>query len=213
MRKARINPFKFEHFDLPDRALVADNVEQLDPVGLMFQTGYLTIGRMQSDTLGLRYTLHYPNEEVRRSFSSGLLTEYSQTVPSFEGSFSLELQQALLRLNWKVFFATINRVLTGIPYEIFPAKEDYIHSLVHLMLISTGLRTQSRVQTATGRIDTLLETPTHSIIFEFKLKGTAKSALKQIDTVGYADSISSLVVKIGVRFDLEKKQITQWVVA
>ncbi len=213
VRKARINPFKFEHFDLPDRALVADNVDNLDPVGLMFQTGYLTIGRLQSDTLGLRYTLRYPNEEVRRSFSSGLLTEYSQSLPSFEGSFSLELQQALLDLNWRVFFATINRILTSIPYEIFPAKEDYIHSLVHLMLISTGLRTQSQVQTAHGRINTLLETPSHSIIFEFKLKGTAKSALKQIDALGYADGISRPVVKVGVRFDLEKKQITQWVVA
>ncbi len=213
IRAAQINPFVFEHLELPDSALVATNVEHIDPLGLMFQTGYLTIQKIESDGLGTRYTLAYPNEEVRQAFSSSLLGEYSHSVPSFIGGFSLELQRAVTRLNWDVFFATINRVLAGIPYEIFPAKEDYIHSLVHLMLIGTGYRTQSQVQTANGRIDTVLETLTHSIIFEFKIKGTAKSALKQIDAVGYASSFSRPVVKVGVRFDLEKKQITGWATA
>jgi hypothetical protein len=213
IRAAKINPFVFEHLVLPDQALVATDVERIDPLGLMFQTGYLTIQKIESDVLGTRYTLSYPNEEVRQAFSSGLLAEYSQSVPSFIGGFSLELQGALARLNWNLFFATVNRVLAGIPYEIFPRREDYIHSLVHLMLIGTGYKTQSQVQTSTGRIDTLLETLTHSIIFEFKIKGTAKSALKQIEAVGYADSLSRPVVKVGVRFDLEKKLITQWAIA
>jgi hypothetical protein len=213
IRAAQINPFVFEHLELPDSALVATNVEHIDPLGLMFQTGYLTIQRIESDQFGTRYTLAYPNEEVRQAFSSSLLAEYSHAVPSFIGGFSLELQRAVTQLNWDVFFATINRVLTGIPYEIFPKREDYIHSLVHLMLISTGFKTQSQVQTANGRIDTILETRTHSIIFEFKIKGTAKSALKQIETMNYASDFSRPVVKVGVRFDLEKKQITQWAVA
>jgi hypothetical protein len=212
IRAAQINPFVFEHLVLPDQALVATDVERIDPLGLMFQTGYLTIQKIESDVLGTRYTLSYPNEEVRQAFSSSLLAEYSQSVPSFIGGFSLELQRALAELDWNTFFASVNRVLAGIPYEIFPKREDYIHSLVHLMLIGTGYRTQSQVQTATGRIDTLLETLTHSIIFEFKIKGTAKSALKQIETVGYASSFSKPVVKVGVRFDLEKKLITQWAV-
>ncbi len=213
IRAAQINPFVFEHLELPDSALVATNVEHIDPLGLMFQTGYLTIQKIDSDALGTRYTLAYPNEEVRQAFSSSLMQEYSHSVPSFIGGFSLELQRAIKQLNWDVFFATINRVLAGIPYEIFPAKEDYIHSLVHLMLISTGYRTQSQVQTSSGRIDTVLETPTHSIIFEFKIKGTAKSALKQIEALGYASHFSRPIVKVGVRFDLEKKLITQWAIA
>ncbi len=212
IKSAQINPFVFEHIQLPDSALVATDVEMLDPLGLMFQTGYLTIQHIESDQLGIRYTLSYPNEEVRRAFSSSLMQVYSHQVPSYIGGFSLELQRAITNLDWKTFFATINKVLTSIPYEIFPRKEDYIHSLVHLMLISTGYRTQSQIQTANGRIDTLLETNTHSIIFEFKIKGSAKSALKQIDMTGYADGLTRAVVKIGVRFDLEKKQISGWAI-
>ncbi len=212
IKAAQINPFIFEHIELPDSVLVATDVERIDPLGLMFQTGYLTISKIESDALGTRYTLTYPNEEVRQAFSSSLLAQYSQTVPSYIGSFSLELQKAITHLDWKQFFATINRVLAAIPYEIFPKREDYIHSLVHLMLISTGYKTQSQVQTANGRIDTLLETRTHTIIFEYKLKGTAKSALKQIETAGYADGMTRAVVKVGVRFDLEKKQITGWAI-
>ena len=61
-------------------------------------------------------------------------------------------------------------------------------------------------------MDTLVETPTHTIILEYKISGTAEEALKQIETARYANGISRPVVKVGVRFDLEKKQISNWAI-
>jgi hypothetical protein len=178
----------------------------------MFQTGYLTILEKIFDEDDVIYKLNYPNNEVRKAFSSGLLQEYAKLLPSKADQLGLELQRALTRLDWDTFFAAINRTLAGVPYEIFPKQEMYVHSLVHIMLVSTGLKTQSQVQTSLGRMDTLVETADKSIILEYKIGGTPEEALAQIDTARYADGISRSVVKVGVVFDLAKKQISGWAV-
>lgn len=212
IRSAQLNPIVFDSSELPSHALVSTEIDRLDPISLMFQTGYLTIA--QKTTIGeqLIYKLNYPNQEVRQAFSSGLLQEYASLVPSSANQIGLELQRALVKLDWDTFFAAINRTLAAVPYEIFPKQEIFVHSLVHIMLVSTGFKTQSQVQTSLGRMDTLVETPTHSIILEYKTNGTAGEALSQIETARYAEGISSPVIKVGVRFDLEKKQISSWAV-
>jgi hypothetical protein len=213
IRAQQLNPLKFEQVGASEMSLVATDIDNLDAISLMFQTGYLTIQSKQSDLNGVSYQLGYPNEEVRIAFSNSLLLEYSKSLPSVLGGFGLELQAALKILDWKAFFAVVNQVFSEIPYEIFPRREDFVHSLLHLMLVSTGLKTQSQVQTSLGRMDILFETATHQIIFELKIKGTAKAALQQIDLVHYAQSLHKPVVKVGVRFNLEKKQITAWATA
>ncbi len=212
IRDAQLNPLEFESVELSEKVIVATDIENVDAISLMFQTGYLTIKQIEANPRGTQYRLGYPNEEVRQAFSVSLLEEYASLRASQADSLGLELQRALLRLDWDVFFATINRTLASIPYEIFPRQEMYIHSLVHIMLISTGFRTQSQTQTSLGRMDTLVETPNHCIIFEYKLNGTPEMALAQITEKGYARSISKPVVKVGVVFDLEKKEISSWAI-
>ena len=48
--------------------------EGLDPVPLLYQTGYLTIADF--DRAGREYTLAFPNEEVKYGFMECLLPEY-----------------------------------------------------------------------------------------------------------------------------------------
>ena len=104
----------------------------------------------------------------------------------------------------------MNKVFAEVPYEIFSRQEIFMHSLVHLMVQSTGLRTQSQVQTSIGRIDMLVETLKHQIIFEFKITGTPQNALEQINEKRYADMLNKPVIKIGVVFNLENKCIDDW---
>jgi hypothetical protein len=212
IRNAQLNPLEFESFDVSEKILVATDIERLDPISIMFQTGYLTIKKQTQNIRGMQYQLAYPNEEVRQAFSSGLLLEYSQLLPHKIDQLGLELQRFLIDLDWTGFFATVNRTLASIPYEIFPAKESYVHSLVHIMLISTGFSTQSQVQTSLGRMDTLLETFDCSIIFEYKTSGSAAEALAQINEKNYAQGLKKPVIKIGVLFDLTQKQISDWAI-
>ena len=212
IQQRQIDPMLFEHCFLDSQSISVTDVSQLDPISLMFQTGYLTIASTRNTPLGVRYDLTYPNQEVRLAFTTNLLLEYSGNLPSQISSFAVQLSEALSNLEWATFFGICNRVIATVPYEIFPKQESYIHSLMHLLLTSTGFKTHSQVQTSKGRMDTLVITSSQSIIFEFKTKGTAKAALRQIDTARYADSLLGKVVKVGVVFDLEKKCISGWAV-
>jgi hypothetical protein len=72
---------------------------------------------------------------------------------------------------------------------------------------------RSEVQFAAGRIDTLVETKDNVFCFEFKLNGSAESALQQIDTKEYLlpwAGIGKKLFKIGVSFDYEKRNIGDW---
>jgi hypothetical protein len=212
-RQGQIDIFSLEKIFTAGEALAVLDVEALDTFSLMFQTGYLSIQSIRYSLAGSKYTLSYPNNEVRVAFSRSLLEDYGQKTAVQVSSFAIALQDALLEQNWETLFGTCNRVLAGIPYEVFPAKEAYMHSLMHLLLTSSGLSTQSQVQTSLGRMDTLVKTPTHSIILEFKIGGSAKDALLQIDEKQYAASLEGQVVKIGVVFDLEQKKILEWAAA
>jgi Predicted AAA-ATPase/PD-(D/E)XK nuclease superfamily len=211
IKNAQIDPLEFEFRNADSMQLVATDVENIDPVGLMFQTGYLTIANKRNNISGIEYDLSYPNQEVRVAFSKGLLENYAAKYPSFIGTFAFELRGLLLKNDWDGLFFKVNQILASIPYEIFPKQETYVHSLVHLMLVSTGLRVQSQVQTSTGRIDTVIETPDQFVILEFKIGGTSEAALQQIIEKDYANGfLGKPVIGVGIVFDLEKKSITFW---
>ena len=53
-------------------------------------------------------------------------------------------------------------------------------------------------------------------VIELKLNGTAKEALEQIDNKGYALRYATdprRVVKVGVAFSVEKRTLTEYVIA
>ena len=76
-----INLMKAELFDIEDEkqrfvdaeAFSAYEVEHLEILPLLFQTGYLTISDTQSFDSGTEYKLDYPNLEVQRSMTKVLL--------------------------------------------------------------------------------------------------------------------------------------------
>ncbi len=209
IRAAKINPLEFENIELPDSEIRATNVDRINPTSLMFQTGYLTILSQSSGAFGVAYTLGYPNQEVRQAFSNDLILEYTQQT--YPDSFNIKLYRLLEKLDWDGFFTVVNQVLSSIPYEIFRREEAYPHSLLHIMLLATGFRTQSQVQTSLGRMDILLETFTHQVIFEIKTSGTPEEALLQIEQNQYAAGLELPVVQLGVVFSLEQKAFVAWV--
>jgi Predicted AAA-ATPase/PD-(D/E)XK nuclease superfamily len=217
VRSAQLNPLELEYQRLDAAAISATDLENLDLVGLMFQTGYLTIQQKIRNLDDTTYILGYPNKEVQQAFSKSLLENYAKGSRSEISSFALDLRSSLQALDWASFFAKVNQTFARIPYEIFKREEAYPHSLLHLMLLSTGFRVQSQVQTNVGRMDVLLETNTHRIIFEIKLSSAedakrprAEDALLQIHEKDYAASLEPPVVRVGLVFDFEQKKISQW---
>jgi hypothetical protein len=80
-----------------------------------------------------------------------------------------------------------------------------------------GQRVAVEPHYAIGRPDAVLEFKDFVYIFEFKLdgNGTAEKALRQIDERDYAGKFklsSKKIIKIGVEFDNEKRNIKRWLV-
>ena len=79
----------------------------------------------------------------------------------------------------------LRTIFASIPYGVHLKDERYYHTVTHLVFRMLGLFSLSEVQTADGRIDTLVVTSRYVYCFEFKLNGTAEEALAQIDSKEY----------------------------
>ena len=200
--------YDFEHVKMPLSALGAYDLDRLQIVPLMFQTGYLTITHyIEEDDL---YELGYPNEEVRKSFLIFLADSYTnQNEPNIV--LATELRNALKVADIKKVESIINTVFKCIPYEIWQREnEHYYHAIIHLTFRLLGIYIESQVQTSDGRIDALVQTPNYVYAFEFKLDGSASEALQQVKDKGYLmpyQHQGKICIGIGINFSVETKKV------
>jgi Predicted AAA-ATPase/PD-(D/E)XK nuclease superfamily len=189
------------------------DIENLNVQALLFQTGYLTI--KQYDRSRQRYTLGYPNEEVRQAYSEYLLSAFTGLQVSDTSSWAIQLEKSLLNRDIPAAMNLINTVLSNIPNLIFDGKnERYFHSLIHVIFSYFGTYIESEVNTNIGRIDSIIKTPQYIYILEFKMNESAEIALKQIIDKNYAQKYRFLdreIIGVGINFLSEKKGIEGWI--
>jgi hypothetical protein len=209
----KINPLNFEKIFSDEKTLSTFDVENLDPISIMFQTGYLTLQSLQEKLQGIEYQLGYPNQEVRQAFSSQLLEHYTGNVGSQVAALAIQIRDSLNALEWDRFFILVKSAYASIPYLI-SSKEKHFHSLFHMLMCATGFPVYSELLTNKGRIDTFLDTRAFYVIFEFKMEGTAQAALEQIHETDYAERFSTRApaYKVGVVFDEDSRNIKEWIV-
>jgi hypothetical protein len=187
------------------------NVDNMDALAVLYQSGYLTI--VDYDGEFDEYTLGYPNEEVRSAFAEALLEGYVHAPVREVDALAVRLPKALMKGDIEGALGMLPPFLASIPYDIQLKDEKYYQTVVHLIFRMVGMRCRSEVRIAAGRIDTLVETGKYVYCFEFKLEGTAEEALAQIDTKEYPlpwEGSGKQLVKVGVSFDYGKRNIGEW---
>ena len=217
-----VKKLRENHFDprsLSDRTLYADEStlkdytgDSLDPVSLLYQTGYLTI--VDYDSRRRRYTLSFPNEEVKYGFLSSLVPYY---VPAATAGNKLDIftldeyiengQLDQIRDVLKALFANITYSAGSDPFE------HYFQSVIYLVFTLLGKYALCEMHTFSGRIDCKVETRDYIYLFEFKRDDTAASALAQINTKEYALPFLAdgrKLFKVGVSFDSETRKLVGW---
>jgi hypothetical protein len=209
--KQKLNIIELTNLQVGYEDFCKYDIEDMRAEPLLYQSGYLTI-RDYDGELDL-FTLDYPNEEVRASFSKALLEKCLQ--PSSEASRGLNtrLPGALVKGDVEGAMNSLKSFLASIPYDIIKEQENYYETAVHLIFTMLGLNCRSEVRIASGRIDTLVETKRFVYCFEFKLHGTSEEALAQIDAKEYLlpwEGGGKTLFKIGVEFDRGKRNIGDW---
>jgi hypothetical protein len=187
------------------------DVENLKAEPVLYQSGYLTITDYNDDRN--RYTLDFPNTEVRSSFMTTLLKQYLHVPEDRTRAIIYNLPDALEDGEIEKAIEAIRQYMAGVPYDIIKETENYYQTLVFLMFNQFGLNCRSEVRIASGRMDILVEAKNFVYCFEFKLDKTADEALAQIDTKEYLlpwTGSGKKLFKVGVNFDSEKRNIGDW---
>jgi hypothetical protein len=198
----RVSGILFDSYDL----------ENMDARALMFQTGYLTV--KQYDPYRNRFTLGYPNREVEEAMNNYLIASLLNRMP-VDALRPVELlEEGFLQNDLPKVITVINSLLKDLPSQLLDDKtEHFYHALVHLHFRYLGLYLDSEVHTSDGRMDAVVQTPTHVYIIEFKLNVDAKVALAQIVEKQYAEKfrlIQKKIIGLGISFDTVKKAVKDW---
>ena len=205
----------YELGDLSIHGTIFDSydLENMDARALMFQTGYLTV--KQVDRLRNRYTLGVPNREVGEALNNYLIGALLNRMPADSLRPIELLQDGFLQNDLPKVITVINSLLKDLPSQLLDDKtEHFYHALVHLHFRYLGLYLDSEVHTSDGRMDAVVQTPTHVYIIEFKLNQDAEIALAQIVEKQYAEKYrlsQKKIIGLGISFDTIKKAVKDWV--
>jgi Predicted AAA-ATPase/PD-(D/E)XK nuclease superfamily len=201
--------YDYENTKIRAIQLSAYDVERLQIIPLMFQTGYLTIKNyIEEDDI---YELGYPNEEVRQSYLEMLADSYTNSQYESVTILATEIRNALRVADMRKVESIFNTIFKSIPYEIWQKEnEHYYHAIIHLTFRLLGIYAESQVQTSDGRIDAIVQLNDYVYAFEFKLDGSAAEALQQIKEKGYLmpyQNQGKKCIGIGLNFSKENKKV------
>jgi hypothetical protein len=206
-----------EQLQVNELAFGSYEVERLDVVPLLFQTGYLTIKGY--DPQRRLYTLSYPNFEVEESFLQYLVGEFSAVGKEQADAYGWRLLDALREADFGEFFAVLQVFFAGIPYDIQLSQERYYQTVFYLIfkLLRLQLGMEGGVPISHSPISHLpaglVALAEGVFVFEFKVGGTAAAALAQIVTRGYVEPYrqgGKPIYSIGVVFGQEERGIVDW---
>lgn len=201
--------YDFENIEISANQLSSYDIEKLQIIPLMFQTGYLTL-KSYDEEAGL-YTLNYPNEEVRQSYLEVLVDSYTQNEVDLGRPLAVNLRNTLRVNNLEKLQYIFNSLFKGLPYTLWQKDSEYLyHAIIHLTFRLLGIFVESEVQTSDGRMDALVKIDNYIYCFEFKLDGSAEQALTQIKDKGYLTPYlnqGKKCIAIGINFSSETKKI------
>ncbi|MCQ2403951.1 MAG: ATP-binding protein, partial [Lentisphaeria bacterium] len=197
---------------VPQLAFEAFEIDRLEALPLLLQTGYLTIRSAEQKRGQAYFRLDFPNLEVGESFSTYLLNAYigrsRQEAPDFRDKLADAMEAydlARLRTLMESFFA-------GISYEIHHKDESNFQNVFFTIFRMLGYIVHAESHTSDGRVDAVVEMPAAVFLFEFKLDGD-RSALEQIRRKTYYQSYLATdkrLFLIGCNFSTETGRISDW---
>lgn len=233
LRQQQLPAYTLDEISADSKLLDSADVNQISVISLLFQTGYLTVKRVERTFQGDLYELGYPNYEVAQAFQQHLLTDYlTANIDQISITLLGNLRKALQTQNIDAFIHTLQSVFGSIPHTLFLPQEAYYHSVVYLVLRLLGFTVEAERLNNLGRLDAVLELSEVVYILEFKMSETqahprkrnrakaaalqpslAQLAIEQIRTKQYDlpfRNRGKTIVLLGIAFDQTQRNISEW---
>lgn len=196
-----------------ERSFSSYEVERLQSLPLLFQSGYLTIRDISDEYEERLYLLDYPNFEVKKAFLSEVLAHFSDI--SEEESYILRLTQLFKQGDIEGVLEELKVFFANVPYDLHLKNEKYYQSIFFAIFQLLGFNIEVEIKTNRGRIDVVVELPEAVYLFEFKLFGSKEEALAQIKAQQYFQKYqrkNKSITLIGVEFDKAERNIGDWLI-
>lgn len=190
--------------NVTERAFDTVNLTDLKPVGLFFQTGYLTI----KDFSNGFYTLGVPDEEVRQDLNillAGVAADRSV-------DWAADLGVQLISREWEDFFIGLKSLYAAMAYGPTESRvhENSYGRCLSFLLAGSGFRFTMEDVQADGRADIVAEHIAGIYIFELKVDSPVDRAFAQIREKNYAApylATGKPINLIGLSFDSKTRHL------
>ncbi|SDN71203.1 PD-(D/E)XK nuclease superfamily protein [Desulfonauticus submarinus] len=219
-----IDKLKETNYYLPklDNALISEegldifDVEYIDILALLWQTGYLTFKDKIIDKFGrITYRLCIPNLEIQFSLHE-LFIDYLTNQRYEKRLYEENLLIALDNRDFEKFKEILQSIFSSIPYEnyvnnVLSRYEGYYSSVIYVYLKALGYDVVAEDTTNKGRIDITIKTDTMIVIIEFKVD-SKEDAIEQILKKKYYEKYKSEgkeIYLVGIKFDSRERNIVE----
>ncbi|PNK13113.1 hypothetical protein CEP09_13420 [Cylindrospermopsis raciborskii S06] len=210
-----------EHLEVTEEILESFEVERINPVTLLFQSGYLTIERTFTRRQRYMFALKIPNLEVRLALNDQFINAYTETVNEKSG-IQDSLYEFMNRGDVESMIMAIKRLFAGIPWRNFTNNdladfEGYYASVIYAFLSSLDARVIPEDISNYGQADITTMLGSHIYVMEIKVvegnQVQGNPALDQILQRNYAEKYrgepGKSVHEIGLIFSRSQRNLIQ----
>ena len=214
LKKNKSSIEELDGIEIDGKMLESIDTTSHNPIPVIYQSGYLTIKGY--DKVFETYILGYPNKEVEKGFINFILPFYA-TLKNKNSGFEIKsFVKEIERGDTDAFMKRLQSFFADTPYELVRDLELHYQNVMFILFKLLGFYTQAEYHTSEGRIDMVVKTHDYIYVMEFKLDGTAEEAMQQIESKDYPlpfECDGRKLVKLGVNFSNEKRNVERWVVS
>jgi hypothetical protein len=212
---------RMEEIEASEKIASDFEIDDIDINTLLFQSGYLTIKRVDELLDDTRiYTLSYPNKEVRMSMTDYLL-EYVNGHLSEKERNRINLAKLIKADDVAGMEPLFHSFFASLPHDWFRKNniaeyEGFYASVFYAYFAALGLDIRVEDSTNRGRLDMAASYHGVCYLFEFKVVEDAEgdgSALQQIKVRNYAEKYVAEMKRIhliGVEFSKTDRNIVRF---
>ncbi len=208
-----------ENITVGEAILEKFNIEDINIVALLWQSGYLTFDTVKQNPMNKKttYKLKVPNLEVQESLNL-LFFNYLSSESFTDIIVQNSMLESLYEHNFKKVEELLKTLFSSIPYDNHSGNtmsnyEGYYASVIYAYLAALGVPLLSEDHSNLGRADMTMFFPNSIIIIEFKVDKN-ENAIEQIKRKKYYEKYLSDgrdIYLVGIKFSSEEKNITSFV--
>ena len=205
--KRSFNIPEIEQTKLTETHFYSFDPEKIHMIALMFQTGYLTIKKIEktnnSPTL---FYFDYPNLEVKESFLELLMIAFAQIPDDKYSPDHFAILNDFQSNNFEIAITTMQKLFACIPILDYQ-NELFFHQFFYMMIRSAC--PESRTLCTDNKIFIIIETDNKILILNFSCLFSTHDLLMQIKEKEIYEK-NKEIYKLAIHFNIKKRRISSW---